>query len=96
MCFFCVEGLRPALKSTSCVRRVPLRSFHRRISYPLASCNVWLFMCAYFYALVASVVADRNVMIASRLLGAAAARVILLSFAAHIVNRIGMAASRLR
>ena len=96
MCFFCVEGLRPALKSTSCVRRVPLRSFHRRISSPLASCNVWLFMCAYFYALVASVVADRNVMIASRLLGAAAARVILLSFAAHIVNRIGMAASGLR
>ena len=73
MCFFCVEGLRPAMKGTSCVRRVPLRSFHRRISSPLASCNVWLFMCAYFYALVVSVVADRNVMIASRLLGAAAA-----------------------
>ena len=39
-------------------------------------------MCAYSYALVASVVADLNVMTASRLLAAEAACVILLSFAA--------------
>ena len=44
-----------------------------------------------------SVSADRiNVVAASRLLGAAAACVILLSFAAELVNRIGVAASRLR
>ena len=64
------------------MRRVRLRSFHRRIGSPLVFCNVWLLMCAYSYALVASVVADRNVMTASRLLAAEAARVILLSFAA--------------
>ena len=40
--------------------------------------------------------ADRNVMAASRLIGAAAACVILLSFALDIVNRIRVAASRLR
>ena len=43
-----------------------------------------------------SVSADCIVVAVSRLLGAAAACVILLSFAAKIVNRIGMAASRLR
>ena len=45
-----------------------------------------------------SVSADRIVVAASRLLGAAAACVILLSFAAECnsVIRIGMAASRLR
>ena len=43
-----------------------------------------------------SVSADRIVVAPSRLLGAAAACVILLSFAAKIANRIGMAASRLR
>ena len=43
-----------------------------------------------------SVSADRIVVAASRLLVAAATCVILLSFAATIVNRIGMAASRLR
>ena len=43
-----------------------------------------------------SVSADRIVVAASRLLGAAAACVILLSFAAEHRNRIGMAASRLR
>ena len=43
-----------------------------------------------------SVSADRIVVAASRLLGAAAACVILLSFAAEHRNRIGVAASRLR
>ena len=44
-----------------------------------------------------SVSADRIVVAASRLLGAAAACVILVSFAAEdLVNRIGVAASRLR
>ena len=43
-----------------------------------------------------SVSADRIVVAASRLLGAAAACVILLSLQLKIVNRIGMAASRLR
>ena len=39
-------------------------------------------MCACFYAFVHSLVADRIVMAASRLLGATAAYVIILSFAA--------------
>ena len=43
-----------------------------------------------------SVSADRSVVAASRLLGAAAACVILLSFAAEDRKCIGMAASRLR
>ena len=43
---------------------------------------VVVLMCAWFYAFVDSVVADLIVMAASRLLGAAAACVILLSFAA--------------
>ena len=43
-----------------------------------------------------SVSADRPVMAASRLLGAAAACVILVSLQLDIVNRIGVAASRLR
>jgi len=45
-------------------------------------CNEWLFLCAYCFAFLESVVADRIVVAASRLLGAAAACVILLSFAA--------------
>ena len=43
-------------------------------------CNEWLFMCAWFFALVDFLFADRSV--ASRLLGATAASVILLFFAA--------------
>ena len=43
-----------------------------------------------------SVSADRIVVALSRLLGAAAACVIVLSFQLNSVNRIGMAASRLR
>ena len=45
--------------SLVCVWRLRLRSFHRRIGSPLVFCNVWLFMCAYFYAVLESVVADR-------------------------------------
>ena len=43
----------------------------------------WLFLCAYFYAFLEAVVADRIGMAASRLHDAAAACVILLSFAAE-------------
>ena len=39
-------------------------------------CNEWLFLCAKFYAVLQSLVADR--------IGAAAACVILLSFAARL------------
>ena len=46
-------------------------------------CNKWLFLCAYFYAFLEAVVPDRIGMAASRLLDAAAACVILLSFAAE-------------
>ena len=46
-------------------------------------CNEWLCLCAYFYAFLEVVVADRIVVVASRLLGAAAACVILLSFVAE-------------
>ena len=44
-------------------------------------------MCAYFFALGDFLVADRSVMAASRLLGAAAACIIPLSFAAgHLLS----------
>ena len=59
--FFRLKWLRMAVKSVSYVRQVRLRSFHRRIGFCLVFCNVWSFMCAYFYALIASVVADRRV-----------------------------------
>ena len=94
--FLCRGASAGAEKYLVCAAGAAALGFIVESVLPWRPCNVWLFMCAYFYALVASVVADRNVMIASRLLGAAAARVILLAFAAHIVNRIGMAASRLR
>ena len=41
-----VKWLQPAMKGTSCVRRVRLRSFHRRIGSSSAFCNEWLFVCA--------------------------------------------------
>ena len=44
----------------------------------------WLFLCTSFYAFLEAVVADRIGMAASRLLGAAAACVILMSFAAGL------------
>ena len=61
---FRVKWLQPAMKGTSCVRRLRVRSFQRRIGSSSVCCNEWLFMCAYFYALVEYLVADRNVMAA--------------------------------
>ena len=58
-----------------------LRSFQRVIGSSSVFCNGWLFMCAWFYAFVDSLVADCSAMASSRLLGATAACVLLLSFA---------------
>ena len=80
--FFRVQWLQPAMKGTSCVRRVWLGSFQRVIGSSSVFCNEWLFMCAWFYEFVDSLVADRSAMAASRLLGATATCVILVSFAA--------------
>ena len=89
--FFCVKWLQPAMKGTSSVRRLRLRSFCARIVPPNADT-----VARSSIVFRNSVSADRIVVAPSRLLGAAGACVILLSFAAKIVNRIGMAASRLR
>ena len=106
--FFRVKWLRPAMKGTSCVRGVRLRSNRARIGSSSVFCNKWLFMCACFWAAISSafsrssivfcnsVSADRIVMAASRLLGATAACVILCLLQLDIVNCIGMAASCLR
>ena len=80
LAFFSVKWLAPAMKGTSCVRRVRLPSFLSRIGSSSVRCNEWLCLCASFYAFLESSVADRSGMAASRLLGAAAACVILLSF----------------
>ena len=106
--FFRVKWLRPAMKGTSCVRRVRLRSNRARLVPPLCSAMSGC-SCVRSYAFLDSLVADRSVMAdrcrfvlpcasrdaglqpdvakrivmaASRLLGATAACVILLSFAA--------------
>ena len=52
------------------------------IGFSSVFCNEWLFMCACFFAFVDFVVADRIVLAAARLLGATAACVMHLSFAA--------------
>ena len=57
--FFRVKWLQPAMKGTSCVRRVRLRSFHARIGSSSVFCNEWLFLCASLYAFLESLVADR-------------------------------------
>ena len=44
--FFRVKWLQPAMKGTSCVRRVRLRSFQRVIGSSSVFCNGWLFVCA--------------------------------------------------
>ena len=44
--FFRVKWLRPAMKGTSCVRRVRLGSNRARIGSSSVFCNEWLFMCA--------------------------------------------------
>ena len=66
--FFRVKWLQPAMKGTSCVRRVRLRSFHARIGSSSVFCNEWLFLCASFYAFLQSLVADRIGMAACALL----------------------------
>ena len=53
--FFRVKWLQPAMKGTSCVRRVRLGSFGSFYVF----CNEWLFLCAWFYAVLEAVVADR-------------------------------------
>ena len=40
--FFGVKWLQPAMKGTSCVRRVRLGSFHARIGSSSVFCNEWL------------------------------------------------------
>ena len=45
--FFRVKWLQPAMKGTSCVQRVRLRSFHARIGSSSMFCNKWLVLCAY-------------------------------------------------
>ena len=55
LAFFHVKWLQPAMKSTSCVRRVRLRSFHGS-SYVF--CNESLCLRASFYAVFESLVAD--------------------------------------
>ena len=44
--FFRVKWLRPAMKGSSCVRRVRLLSNRARIGSSSVFCNEWLFMCA--------------------------------------------------
>ena len=81
--FFRVKWLQPVMKGTSSVRRVRLGSFCARIVASYVFCKKWLFLCTSFYAFLEALVADRIGIVASRLLGAAAACVILLSFAAE-------------
>ena len=57
--FFRVKWLQPAMKGTSCVRRLRFGSFSRSIGSSSVFCNEWLFLCAKFYAFLDSVVADR-------------------------------------
>ena len=85
LCFFpCKVAAAGDERYLVCVRRVQrvqLRSFQGRIGSSSVFCNEWLFMCAWFFSFHDSLVADRSVMAASRLLGATAACGILLSFA---------------
>ena len=47
-----------AMKGSSCVRRVRLGSFRAQVGSSLVFWKVWLFMCAWSYALVESLVAE--------------------------------------
>ena len=67
--FLRVKWLQPAMKGTSCVRRVRLGSFQPVIGSSSVFCKEWLFMCAWFYSFVDSLVADRSVMAAWMLHG---------------------------
>ena len=92
LAFFRVKWLQPTMKGTSSVRRVRLRSFSCANCSSYVFCNEWL-CCAVFSESRSCIMrflscawcrfADRIGMAASRLLGAAAACVILLSFAAE-------------
>ena len=64
LAFFRVKRLQPAMKGTSCVRRVRLGSFQARMCSPSVFCNEWLLLCAYFYACFESVVVDHSGMAA--------------------------------
>jgi hypothetical protein len=44
LCFFRVKWLQPAMKGTSCVGQVRLRSFHARIGSSSVFFNDWLFL----------------------------------------------------
>ena len=55
---FRVKWLQLAMKGTSCVRRLRLRSFYARIGSSSVFCNKWLFLCASFYAFLESLLAD--------------------------------------
>ena len=81
--FFRVQWLQPAMKGTSSVRRVRLRSFLSRIVPPMCFATSGCSCVRSSIVFCNSVSADRMVVAASRLLGAAAACVILLSFAAE-------------
>ena len=60
--FFRVKWLQPAMKGTSCVRRLRLRSVRTRLVPPLCSatsgCSMFC-LCARFFAFLETVVADR-------------------------------------
>ena len=81
--FFCKKWLQRRWKVPRVCGGCGCGRFKVESVPPLAVfCNEWLFMCAWFYPFVDSLVADRSAMAALRLLGATAACVILLSFAA--------------
>ena len=57
--FFHVKWLQPAMKGTSCVRRVRLGSFHARIGSSYVFCNEWLCpVCVVLCGFLKLVVAD--------------------------------------
>ena len=56
--FFRVKWLQPAMKGTSCVRRVRLRSFHARIVPPMCFATSGCVCVRSSYAVLESLVAD--------------------------------------
>ena len=62
--FFRVKLLQAAMKGTSFVRRLRVRSFRRVIGSSFVFCNEWLFLCAWFFALLESWAAECRVMAA--------------------------------
>ena len=85
------------MKGISCVRRVRLGLFQYVIGSSSVFHNEWLFMGACFYSFVNYLVVVCNAMVVSRLFGVMAACCVRIFFAQlDIVNRNGMATSRLR